>query len=302
MTTTTIARARLDASARLDALTTINSDDVLTAFGLGRLRHGRAVLRWLCRGPARRFALQVLEYDELVGRVGLQRAGDWLTRQLAPDLLCENAALLPPTGPLLIVANHPGLYDTMALLGAIARPDLRVVAADRPFLHLLPQTTRHLISVTPDAAGRMAALRASARHLRSGGAVLLFPSGRIEPDPALMAGAVAALDSWSESIALFGRLTPRLTILPAVVSDVLAPAALEHPLVALRRAPEDRHLLAATLQLAFPHLQRNPVRVAFGRPIRRDSLPATADAAVLHERVIGEVMRLIQQVPVRAPA
>lgn len=275
----------------LDELTAINSQDLLTSMGLSQMRRGRAMLERLCRPPARRLARQILTYDALVASAGLQAAGAWVLGQYVGNVAVQGQPL-PRTGPLLIVSNHPGLYDTLALFAAIPRGDLRVIAADRPFLRALPHTSRHLITVSEAAPDRSRVLRAAARHLRAGGALLTFPGGRIEPDPAVLPGAAAALEDWSASIAVFARLVPGLVVAPAVVSGVLSSAALRHPLAYLR-GRQHQQLLAATLQIVFPSLQRGTVRVAFGRPIDAGALHG--EGADVSAPIIAECRRLIER-------
>ena len=276
----------------LDELTRINSEDLLASLGLSRVRRGRRLLERLCRPPARRLARQILTYDSLVASAGLQVGGAWALGQYVPNVMVEGQHLLPRAGPLLIVSNHPGLYDTIALFAAIPRCDLRIVAAERPFLRALAHTSRYLITVTEAATERIGVIRAAARHLRSGGALLTFPAGRIEPDPAVLPGAIAALDDWSESIATFARLVTDLTVVPVVVSGVLSSAALRHPLAYLR-GRQHHQLLAATLQVVFPSLQRGTVRVAFGRPVAAGAL-GERFGAELSASIVAECRRLIE--------
>jgi 1-acyl-sn-glycerol-3-phosphate acyltransferase len=231
-------------------------------------------------------------YDSLVASAGLQVGGAWALGQYVRNVAIQGQHHLPRSGAVLIVSNHPGLYDTIALFAAIPRCDLRIVAADRPFLRALTHTSRHLLSVTDTAAERVAVIRAAARHLRSGGALLTFPGGRIEPDPAVLPGATAALDDWSESIATFTRLVADLTVVPVVVSGVLSNAALRHPLAHLR-GPQHHQLVAATLQVMFPSLQRGTVRVAFGSPsVSGMSRDGGADVSAA---IIAECRRLIER-------
>lgn len=280
--------------ARIAHLIAINTDDLLAAFGLEQVQRGRALLRWLVRRPARRFARQVLACDDRVAAAGLQAGGAWMLEQFIRSVAVEGQAQLPTSGPLLIVANHPGLYDTLALFATIARPDLRVLAADRPFLRALPATSRYLIAIDDAPGARMNVVRAGARHLRNGGALLTFPAGQIEPDPAVLPGAVAALSAWSNSLSTFIRLVPDVTVLPVVVSGVLSPAALRHPLTHARRGEEQRQWLAATLQIVFPSLQRGTLRVAFGQPLRWSAAEASSAAARAAE-VVAETRRVMER-------
>lgn len=268
-----------DRAAAIDALTAINLDDLYKALGIEWLR-GVAPLRRVLRPFAQRLAEQVVTCDNLVGELGLQVGGAWALGQFVRHAVTSGQASIPREGPLMIVANHPGLYDTLALFAAIPRADLRIISADRPFLRTLPNISRYLLPIDDATSGRMGAVRAASRHMRAGGALLLFPGGKIEPDPATMPGAVARLREWSESVELFGRLVPQLTAVSAVVSGVLSATAQRHPLVRLRRTPSERDLLAATLQMIAPSLHDLPLRVDFGPPLRRADFVRVGETAL----------------------
>ena len=274
-----LATALADAPAgSLDTLTEINTDDLLDAVGLARW--GRTPLRRLFRAPARRFAHIARAFDAQVAAHGLAQGSAWMLQRMSGGLQVLGAAQVPATGPLCVLSNHPGMTDTVALIAALAaRPDLRVIALDRPFLRALPAVARQLIFVPEhDAAGRRAGVRAAVRHLQQGGALLTFPAAGIEPDPAVhgAARALAALEGWSGSFAAFARLVPDTVCLPVLVSHVLDARAQRHPLTRLRRRREDREKLAAALQVALTRYQRGTVRVAFGAP-----LGCAADGAAL---------------------
>ncbi|MBC8159774.1 MAG: 1-acyl-sn-glycerol-3-phosphate acyltransferase [Roseiflexaceae bacterium] len=278
--------------AAIAALTKLNLDDLFNALGIPQLR-GLAVLQRALRPYALRLATQVTTYDHLVGENGLQAGATYGLNQLVRRSEVCGQANIPREGPLLIVANHPGLYDTLALFSAIPRPDLYVIAADRPFLRALPHIARRLLMIDDAASGRMGVVRAATRHMRAGGALLLFPGGKIEPDPATMPGAVAALSTWSESVEIFGRLVPQLQALPAIVSGVLGLRAQRHPLVRLRRSQAERELLAATLQMIAPSLHDLTVRVAFGPPLRRADF-ARGNQAALAPALLASAARLME--------
>jgi len=125
--------------------------------------------------------------------------------------------------------------------------------------------------------------------------VLTFPGGRIEPDPTVLPGAEEALERWSESLDLFARLVPGLTVVPAVVSGVLSPTALRNPLTFARRQRRDREWLAATLQMLTPALRDVTTSVAFGRPVRAGDAPERT----VREAVLDEARRLIERCAAR---
>jgi hypothetical protein len=273
---------------RVEVLTRICADQLLAAFGLS---NGVRPLELLARFPAERLARQVATYDEIVGESGLAAGGAWALEWMARRVEVEGRENVPADGPVLLTANHPGLADSLALFATIARDDLRVVAAENPLLDVLPNTSRHLISVSEDSSGRLGAVRIAARHLKRDGALLTFPGGRIEPDPAVLPGARDALERWSESLDLFARLVPDLKVVPAVVSGVLSPLALRNPLILVRRHRRDREWLAATLQMLTPALRNVTTRVVFGRPMRTGDVP---DGSV-REAVLDETRRLIER-------
>ncbi len=277
---------------RIEVLTRVCTEELLDAFGLGGLDRGRRPLELLSRVPAKRLARQVATYDEIVGESGLVAGGAWALGRMARRVEVEGRENVPPDGPLLLVANHPGLADALGLFATVPRRDLRVVAAERPFLEALPNTSRYLIPVSEASPRRSGAVRTATRHLRDGGAILTFPGGEIEPDPAVLPGAVEALERWSGSLDLFARLVPDLTVVPAVVSGVLSPTALRNPLTFVRRQPRDRQWLAASIQMMTPALRNVATRVEFGRPAR------TEDGAV-RETVLDEMRRLIERYEAR---
>lgn len=288
--TPSLVPSRPPASGRPGQITTLTrvcADELLYAFGLGGLLQrgvARRPLELLSRVSARRLARQVATYDRVVGESGLRAGGAWALERMARRVEVEGRENVPREGPLLIAANHPGLGDSLALFATIPRTDLRVVAAVRPLLDALPNTSRYLLTVAEASPGRFGLVRAATRHLRDGGAVLTFPGGRIEPDPAVLPGAAEALERWSASVGLFARLVPGLTVVPAIVSGVLSPTALRNPLIFLRRKREDREWLAATLQMMTPMLRNVTTRVAFGQPVRvEDPSGRVVDRAVQEE-------------------
>ena len=280
----------LETPDALETLTRACSEDLISAFGLDGLRRGRTALEKITHPAARWLARQAATYDEVVGEAGLSAGGAWALGRMARRVEVEGLENVPREGPALFVSNHPGLADAVALFSAIPREDLRVLAAERPFLAALPNTSRHLVTVPEGLRGRSSTVRPVARHLRSGGAVLTFPGGRIEPDPAVLPGAAESLERWSGSVDLFARLVPGLAVTPVVVSGVLSRAALRNPLIRLRRRRSDREWLAATFQMLVPALRNVTTRVEFGVPIHAENGIRVSPA------VLNETRRLIVRV------
>src|SRR5512135_1786963 len=143
----------------LKQLTTTNLDDLMVSFGLQGRRLLGAPLRAVFHAPAEQFARQMLEFDRGAENGSLPGAA----RQALPDYIADLRAYgrenLPASGPLIVLANHPGLSDTLCLFAAINRPDLRVIAVDRPFLRALRNISAHLFFVSEDSAQRVSALK-----------------------------------------------------------------------------------------------------------------------------------------------
>ncbi len=286
-----VSAAVSERSERVEVLTTVCVDDLLSAFGLGELRHGRDLVRLIARTTTRRLARQVATYDDIVGESGLAAGGAWALERMVRRVEVEGLENVPREGPLLLAANHPGLSDAVVLFANTPRADLRVLAAERPFLNALPNTSRYLLTVSEQPQARFRLVRTAARHLRRGGAVLTFPGGKIEPDPALMPGAIEALEHWSTSVDLFARLVPDLAVVPVIVSGVISPTALRNPLTFLRRRKEDREWLAATIQMMMPALRNVTTRITFGRPVRTDD----SAGSMVSRAILEEARRLIEQ-------
>jgi hypothetical protein len=175
---------------------------------------------------------------------------------------------VPRRGPVLLVANHPGLFDALALFAAIGRDDLVTLAARRPLLDALPNVRRRLLTIDPGPFGGIA-LRRAVRHLRGGGALLHFPAGQIEPDPRVAPRGTPLLLPWKPGlgvlIAAAARACPGLLVASALVSGVISPRALAAAR-ALRRGRTDdlTDALVPLLQLTFPGFGDVDVQVRFG--------------------------------------
>lgn len=281
-----------------DELVEINIDDLLSAWGVKQLRFGQRFWRALARWPSVRFARQIADFDQAVGRAELKGGGQLLCKRHTGGVMVNGLHHLPAQGPLLVLSNHPGLSDTIALFSAVPRPDLRVIGLDRPFLRALPNTSARIFMLPDDPAQRAGITRKVAQYLRQGGAALTFPAGQIEPDPLVLPGAIESLQTWSESIGLFARLVPQLQIVIAIVGGVYTPAALRNPVALLRRKPHERELLAAALQIIWPPYQRNQVYVAFAPPVlAADLLAKNLNATQISREINAQARRLLENWP-----
>ncbi|HEX2696948.1 MAG TPA: hypothetical protein VHM28_04520, partial [Anaerolineales bacterium] len=98
----------------LQTLTQINLDDLIAAFGFGHQPTLNRATRQLFHAPARKFAQQVLDFDSAIAQRGLPTASRQIERLYARDVRVFCADRIP-AGPILALANHPGMTDTLAL-------------------------------------------------------------------------------------------------------------------------------------------------------------------------------------------
>ncbi|WP_437893903.1 1-acyl-sn-glycerol-3-phosphate acyltransferase [Sorangium sp. So ce124] len=251
-------------------LANLSGAEMVAALGLG------GAPAWVRRAGRAAFAVPswplgrvLARFDRRTGEAGLHVAA---REALAGFGARWRADAAPPSrGALLVVSNHPGAYDALALMAALGREDLMIVAAERRFLRALPHVSQRLLFVpidedgAPALAARSAGVRRALRHLRRGGALLHFPAGRIEADPAFAGKGDALLAEWQPSAGALLRAAAaaggRAAV--AIVSGVHSPRAKR---LAITRWAERRGIttLAPLLQAALPGFDDVDVRVRLG--------------------------------------
>src|SRR5438067_1267901 len=239
------------------------------------------VVRRLIGRAADHVAGRFVSYDRALGEAGVRHGSAWIVGEATGGLAVEGRGHVPEHGPLLVVANHPGVSDAVALLAALGREDTWIVAASYPFLRALRLASRRFLFVSEDRADRLSVFRGIVTRLRAGETVVVFPAGGIEVDPDLSpVAALASLATWSRSIGLLARLADGTHVMPAAVRGVVSRAAFDHPLARHRVILRDRQRMATLLQLALPAYQGNRVSISFGLPIAGRG-PYDVQAAVI---------------------
>jgi hypothetical protein len=255
-------------------------DEICFALGLPKTEWARRILGWPLGRATRRLAEIGGTFDRLCAENGLTEAAQWALTLWCTDVQDRGTDHPPSDGPLLVISNHPGTYDALVIASRLGREDLAIVVSDIPFLDTLPHATSHFIYMSMDGPVRMTAARQSIRHLRSGGALLLYVSGRIDPDPALSAEASADLDRWFRSPELFLKCVPQAKVLPCVVSHAVAPGWAHSPHRWLRRDPLDQRRLVefaqVIQQLLWPGSLYLSPRLSFGEAVCTEALAADA--------------------------
>jgi hypothetical protein len=208
----------------------------------------------------------------------------------------------PRQGALLVAANHPGAYDALALLAAAGRDDVLIVAADRAFLRSIPSLAPHLVLLTEgrDAApSRARALRSVRRHLMTGGALLHFGAGQIEPDPAFAGPARAdALRRWQPGAATFARWAAAANgwVVVALVEGVHSRKA-KRLLVTKLAEARGVTTLAPLLQVAMRRYRDVEPRVSLASAAPARDLTAGGDDVVIAARIRDRAGALLSPPP-----
>jgi putative hemolysin len=206
--------------------------------------------------------------------------GDFLDAALATldvrtDIDPQQLSRVPPTGPLIVVSNHPfGGIEGMALAQALRkrRPDLRILA--NHLLGRIPELDPLMIHVDPFGGAaatqrNRAPLRRALAWLGDGGTLLVFPAGAVSHWH--LSQRAVTDPPWQPAVAWLAR-RGRASVLPAFVDGrngaLFQLAGLVSP--QLRTALLVRELLRS---------RRSELRVTLGRPIGADELERLGDDA-----------------------
>jgi hypothetical protein len=250
--------------------------EVFKAIGISAQNRLFIWLNWLVWLPASRFAKMGANFDNTVAQSGFKNAAHEILRPFIDRVSVSMLEGLPESGPLLIVANHAGLYDALIISTLLPRDDLKIVASGVLFLRNLPHTSEHLIFSTYDVYDRMSVIREGVRHLQNGGALLIFPGGHIEPDPSFLPGMDEAFEKWSPSIEIMLKKEPQTRVVVAIISHILSPKCWKVPLTRLRSIYYERLRIAEFIQMIWQmifvgSLKASPC-ISFSKVCRVDEL------------------------------
>jgi len=269
-------------------------DEVVRALTGSPSGAARLLLGPLFRSPAARFARIMARADKEIRLAGLPGGARSILRDFGLEPVVWGAGSIPKAGSLIIASNHPGAYDSLAIMASLGRPDLKVVISDVGFTRALAMAGQYFVYARNTPAGRAQALRMSLRHLAAGGALLIYPHTDVEPDPETCAGADEALGEWSRSLEIMLRRVPGTRLQVAIASGILLPQFIDSPLVRVRRSPARRQKLAEFLQVSwqmmFPRRVRPRIHLTFAAPVLGSDLPAGR----LMPSVIGIARRLLE--------
>lgn len=257
-------------------------DEIFDAIGLGAESVWRRLFGPAFKPILRRFMRNAESFDNSVQQSGFQLSAQNFLKKWTSGLQVEGEAKVPTSGPLLIAANHPGTYDALAVASSIPRQDLKIVASANPVFRALPNTREFFIYATSDTHVRMSTIRRAIRQLQSGGAVLIFSSGKLDPDPRYFPDAARlALKRWHASLEMFLRKVPETRMVVAINSGFVAPEFMGHPLTRIRRSDEAKQKLAEFIQIIQQMILDKRVKdqplVAFSQPFLFPDISTAAE-------------------------
>lgn len=233
----------MDAESQTLSDTLIN--EIINAVGLPKTTGTQRAFNMLFHKAAGRLAEIGVTFDRLIIKEGFPAACTWALTNWCRDIRSRGSESVPKSGPLLVISNHAGAYDSVVITSQLGRNDLKFIASDVAFLKNLPNTNAHFFYVSEeDAYNRMAAARGGIRHLKNGGALLLFGTGLIDPDPSVYSGAEKEIEKWSDSIDLFLRQVPEANVVVTIVSGIVSVRWARHPVTWLKRIPWQKRRLA----------------------------------------------------------
>lgn len=274
------------------------TDEAFRAMGFPYGSPVRKVFGPLMYPAAHRFAQLVAEVDNDLEQHGIAETARKYLPDYVEGVIINGAENIPLKGAAIIASNHPGTLDAPLIFSALPRDDLKVIVSGVPVVRALPGASKYLIYTPYDIQQRTAVVRGAIRHLKNSGLLMIFPTGKIDPDPVFLPGSSQALESWSKSLEIFLRRAPGTKVVPTIVSGVLDPATLRNPLTKLRREFWMQQRIAEYIQVAqmlmfHKKLELTP-RVTFGKAINLDTSDRAWDSGELMELISASAKEVLK--------
>jgi hypothetical protein len=256
----------------------------------------RRLVSMLATVPSDRLGRSLARFDADLETVGLAAAAHGLLRRFGASVEVEGG--VPSRGAVLVLTNHPGAYDSIAMLAAAGRDDVALVAAERTFLAAMPHFREHLVFVADakeSVMGRTAGLRRALSWLEAGHVLVQYGAGAIEPDVRFTRPGDDVLGVWSDGTGLLAAHAAKrgAAIVPALVSGVHSRRAKAVPGV---RWAERRGVttIAPLIQATIPGFRDVRVRVRFGAPLEPRAVraaPSHAERTALVRLAVASLAR-----------
>ena len=250
--------------------------EVFRAAKVPEVKWLRKAVSRIVQKPVNHFSKLIVDFDTSIQKNGFVYAANEILSDLTGEVVATGQEFIPASGPLIIASNHPGTYDGLAIISHLPRDDFRLIVSGIPFFQNLPNASKYLIFATHDTSDRMDVIRKSVRHLQEGGALLIFPSGRLDPDPSLFSNAGEGLKKWSRSIEVFLKKVPEAQLVLTVASGVLSREYVHHPLTKLFKNDHEQRRFMEFMQIIKQMAMGKPVelhpKVTFDKPLKEADL------------------------------
>lgn len=273
--------------------------EIVNAIGLPKTERISRLFRPIFRKPACRLAAMCMTTDRMIANDGFAAAAAWILTNWCDRVSARGTEAIPPSGPLLVISNHAGSYDSFIISSQLGRENLKLISSDVPFLKNLPNAKDHLIFLSDKTQDRMIAARGGIRHLREGGALLLYGTGLIDPDPEVYPDAEAWIEKWLASIDLFLRTVPEAKVVLSIASGVVAERWAHHPITRLMRVDWQQRRLAefsqVIQQLLRPGRFYLQPHVSFSPPCSVEELRRESQGDLLLPAVVERGKRLLAE-------
>lgn len=237
-------------------------------------RAANAVLAPFFVVPTVLFVLRLLGLDRRLKSEGVPAAMGWILSRYYGGMQLVSGTV-PARGPLLLVGNHPGLGDLPALAVAAGRRDLVAVAKQRDLMRDMHGVLDRCIIIDDSLASRAAAVRAIIEHFKHGGAVVVYPAGEIEPDPAVFNDTPEFLRDWPPVVDGILRRVQReslsVPVVPVYTEGVHHVPALLRWLIRPGVSEKAREGRAALITMITRLARTAPIRLAVGDPLHADA-------------------------------
>ena len=280
-------------TASISSIQSAITDEIFFTLGVKRRGFLRQTLGWLFALPTQRFAHYMAAVDGALAEGGPPAGCRVMMDALNVDIQSKGREYIPTTGPAMLLANHPGAYDSMAIGSLVPRKDLKVIATGTRLYSVMPNLRPNVFFVSDKPEENMVTLRNAIDHIRQGGILLQFGSGKVEPDPATNPVGDEVFAKWSPSLEIILRKVPEMLVVPTITSGVLLERFRDSPITRLRKNDMDRRRLGEFIQilqqLAFPKSVEGRARISFGKPFQLADLEAVSKGRRVMSAAIGRV-------------
>jgi hypothetical protein len=264
--------------ADVNVMTTRLVEEVFNALGMSKTGFACRNFGWMVRPIARRLAVMLVPVDQDLGKYGTQVAARNFLHPFVNEIKSRGAESIPTTGPIIVASNHPGAYDSMAIVSQIPRPDATFIVSDIPLVKFMPNARKYAYFATSDASTRTHAVREGIHCLENGGCLVIFATGTIDPDPEVWGEEAADLEieGWSSSLELFMKKVPETKLVVTIASGVLDPGWAKSRSIRIAKPGLERRRLAefgqVISQLLRPGRKKYNPHISFAAPVSLDDL------------------------------